>query len=224
MEKLDNQEEKKTHIIYKPKKLLVFSNIFSSLDKIREEKHQQKTASEKSFYQGFLFGNENSDCIEITSMHSLLENERVEDAFEEHRTLKIHLERSRMNFTPVGLYFVSEKNNLPKNILSLALHMQIYNPQSLLLFYNPLVNLVSIKKLKAEIIDAHFQAEIRNYHEEYVISVFNKQYTSDILDDVEYTRVQDIYSVFTSLNHDTHKVMYEKDDNLEKEKNKIIKM
>lgn len=189
----------KEKVVYK--KVMVYSNVFCLLDKIANECLNIKLSSEKTTKQGAIFGYEDDKNLEISNLYPLypLTNQTFDPSKEnELPSIANHLEHSRMDFTPLGLYLVSEHFNINHVILRYLLKLTIMNPQSVLLHYNPLTKQTYIKRLTNIVIDLHYQADMKNY-QEYEINLFNNQYSSDILEDVSFSEIQDMYSMLSCL-------------------------
>jgi hypothetical protein len=180
------------------KKVLVYSNIFKILEKVRIESRNINLLKEKTTKYGLIFGYEDKDKVEITNLYSL-NSFSWEDVKNEMSTIINHLENSRFDFLPLGIYVVSDNNRLSKDLIRNLINLRIQYSQSMYLYHNSNTGTTSIQRLTHNVCELSVQAEIKSYHE-YPINLFNSQYTSKILEDVVFSEVGDVYSLLSSLN------------------------
>mmetsp|Transcript_34104 Transcript_34104/g.35402 ORF Transcript_34104/g.35402 Transcript_34104/m.35402 type:complete len:312 (+) Transcript_34104:3-938(+) len=181
------------------KNIYINTDVFCILEKIGAESLSNSLRSAKLSKQGLIFGCESEKKIDISNLYSLSTLNWDETTKDEISTIRNHLENSRMDFSPLGIYVITENFSVNPDILKVLLKMEVLNPQSVFLHYNPVTRKTLLKRLSHRVIEYNFQAEIRNYHE-YVIDLFNKQYTCDIFEDAQYSVVQDVHSMLSSIN------------------------
>jgi hypothetical protein len=195
-------KQKAEDLILRPKvekkKLLVQSTIFSTLDQYREEILNITNHSENSTKFGIIFGYESNNSIEVSNLKPI-SSMVWEDFNNELNTLKNHLEKSRIDFSPIGIYYISQNSSISKALLKLLLKLKAYHPQSVLLYYDPLLNKTSFKKLTNEVTELSLQAEMKNY-KDYEIDLFNSEFTSNIFEEVSYSTIQDFCSLLSGMN------------------------
>jgi hypothetical protein len=180
------------------KKLLVQSTVFSTLDQYREEILNINNQSENFPKFGIIFGYESNNSIEVSNLKPI--NSLVwEDFNNELNMLKNRLEKSRMDFSPIGIYYISQNSSISKALLKLLLKIKAYHPQSVLLYYDPLLNKTSFKKLTKEVTELSLQAEMKNY-KDYEIDLFNSEFTSNIFEELPYSTIQDLCSLLSGMN------------------------
>lgn len=181
----------------KNKKFKVNTTVLSQLSKLGNQLNSQ-TLSENKIHQGLVFGYEDQSSVELNLIYNLILDAPLEELNDKINTFKYHLKNTRLDFAPVGVFSVTTTQSISKETLKLLLKLTNLNPMLVVLLYNPLLSSLSIKKLDPEIVRLNMEAEIRNYLD-YPIDVFNKQYSSQILQDVPYYEFDDTYNVLSAF-------------------------
>ena len=199
------------------KSIFLNSNLVNVLEQMSVDSLNVNFMSEVRERQGFLFGYENEDkeSIEINNL-SCLSSFDLQN-IDQLSNIKGYFSVNRLDFFPYGVYIISEKFSLTKDILKFLLRMETINPQCILLHFNPLSRKISIKKLTFNVIELNSQAEILN-HLHYV-DLFNKQYTCNIIEEVKYHICYDQNSKFSQFVYNENIIKGSFNDNKYVEKN-----
>lgn len=198
----------------KTKKFKVNTTVLSQLSKLGNQLNLQ-TLNENKIHQGLVFGYEDASTVELNLLYNLILDAPWEELTDKMNTVKYHLKNTRLDFAPVGVFYVTNTLSLSKETIKLLLKLTNLNPLLVVLLYNPLLSSLSIKKLDPEIVRLNMEAEIRNYLD-YPIDVFNKQYSSQILQDVPFFEFNDTYNVLSAFSD--FKEVYSSSGNQNKEK------
>lgn len=184
----------------KNKKVLVYSNLLATLDQLSLELNNCKVLSQNLKKQGLVFGYQDDQRVELSQLIPISNLEWTK-VIEEIQTVVEHLEKSRLDFVLMGLYIVSDNFNLNNSIINLLLKLNVCNDQSVIIFHNPYSKTTSIKRLSHKINVLNYEAEIKDYNNDFEVNVFNKHYTENILVNVSYSEVQNVYSLLNSINN-----------------------
>ena len=198
--------------INKSKKVLIETNLLSALNKLAISLNNRNLYEEPYIKQGLLFGYEDEGKIEVTFIYPTVLNFYVtEDEFNSNiNNIKTITKNTRLDFVPLGFFFVTDDIGLNKNQLNTILKFRSFNPQCLLAYYSPSVLELNLKRLTDKIVSLNTDADIRNY-QDYPIELFNKHYSADILEEVSYSQINDDYTTFSVMNNEEN-LIYDNTD------------
>jgi len=181
------------------KNIEILKSVFSFLSKEGNDNHFNKI--QKSRKEGFLFGFEDKKNIEISNaiLSADISNADWDDELNPNiKDLVQYYLLSKLDCILVGVFFITDDFNLNKELIKNLLKIHSLNGSLLIVIYSPILNCLKIKKFTEEFINLNLDSEYYNY-KEFNIEVFNYQYTSNILESVNYKVVNDSISYFSCL-------------------------
>ena len=205
-------DKKKVDIEFDKSKLIFVNNNFLSyLNKLALNLNIRNLYDEPHIKQGLIFGNISNQKIELTLAHpTLLSFYDSEEEFNKKvNEIAINIEKTRLDFIPLGFFFVTDDTILHKSQLNSIIKYRALNSQCLIAYYSPTTFDLKLKRLSDEIVELSSDAEMFNY-KEFPIELFNKHYSSNIFEDVKYTLSKDIYSTLSVMNDESN-LIYDKD-------------
>ncbi len=128
------------------KKIEIHTSVLSNLNKLGKEllSKQLNTGNSK---QGFIFGFENENKIEVSLCFSLSMTGNWEDILNNLNVIKQYLKNTRLDYVPIGIFYVSDNSFMSKETIDYCLKFNSLNENSIIAFYNPSMEKVKIKKL-----------------------------------------------------------------------------
>lgn len=180
------------------KNIEILKNVFSFFNK--EGKDNQSNKIQKTRKEGLLFGFEDNKNIEISN--SILCDISSADWDDElnpniKNMIQYYLS-SKLDCILIGVFFISDDFNLNKELVRNLLRIHSLNSSLIIAIYSPILNSLKIKTFTEDFIKLNIESEYMNY-KEFNIDIFNYQYTSNILENVNFKEVNEDLSYFSCL-------------------------
>lgn len=178
----------------------------SLLSRLRKQANELNSNSVLSgnIKQGFILGYEDDKTVELNTLYNHVFENLEENIQSTAHSIVLSNKNNRLDFIPLGLFFITDDHSLTKVQLNSLLQLRGLNPQSVVAFYSPSLFSLTLKRLTFEVVSLNTDSEIRNY-QEYPVNLYNKQFTSKILEDVKFQEKTDKYSLLSSFNDNTVK-------------------
>lgn len=220
--KLENTDIDIDTLFNKDATIYINNNVLSQFNKVAINLNQRSIFEEPHIKQGVILGyiDSNNTVISVAypTLFSFYESE--EELIQKISKIKNSVEFTQFDYIPLGLYFITDDVCLHKSQLNTIAKFRSYVNQSLIAFYSPTTFELSLKRLSDEFVKLYSDSEVNN-HKEFLIDIFNRHYTSNILVDLNYIISNDMYTNFSVFN-DTDKIKLLSNTNTEVNSNKFL--